>query len=217
VNASKTGGGMNNTEDAQLSALHVRTSALESGLVEIKGLIGGLSAKFDSHTRTPWVVIFSGMSIVGAILGGYINIQLQPINRGLDQVTIALDKVQERYMPARDIEQKFADLRASLEDRQKIASARRDDWQHTSEEMSARNAGAIEKLQDRVVPLEWHKQKWEANDRELADIRDVMVRTFEDKQRQIDEVKKFQSDLVSAPNFLKSIDERLRMLEEKMK
>jgi len=58
---------------------------------------------------------------------------------------------------------------------------------------------------DRVtVPRPEHEEKWRGHDRQVESI-----------QRQIDDLKRFNTDLVSARDFLKNLDDRMRALERR--
>lgn len=60
---------------------------------------------------------------------------------------------------------------------------------------------AIDKV---TVPRGEHEEKWRGNDRHIENV-----------QRQIDDLKRFNTDLVSARDFLKNLDDRMRTLERR--
>lgn len=55
-----------------------------------------------------------------------------------------------------------------------------------------------------TVPRGEHEEKWRSHDRQIESV-----------QRQIDDLKKFNTDLVSARDFLKNLDDRMRVLESR--
>lgn len=58
---------------------------------------------------------------------------------------------------------------------------------------------------DRItVPRGEHEEKWRGHDRQIESV-----------QRHIDDLKKFNTDLVSARDFLKNLDDRMRALESR--
>lgn len=62
----------------------------------------------------------------------------------------------------------------------------------------------IQSLDRLTVPRGEHKEKWRGHDRQIESV-----------QRQIDDLKRFNTDLVSARDFLKNLDDRMRTLERR--
>ncbi|CAM5998808.1 unnamed protein product [Sphagnum balticum] len=194
---------MVHSEEAEIATLRQRVFNVENGLIEIKGLINNLAQKFDTQSRTPWVVIFTGMTAIGGILGAYINIQLVPINRELDKFEVVLEKISDKFMPSTEIDRKFEETNRSLRERLEIAGARRDDWQRISELNTSRNLNLVTKLQEEIVPRVEHEGHWREFDKELMEL-----------QRRLDGIDKAQLELFSEKALIKDDSDRIKKLEE---
>lgn len=60
----------------------------------------------------------------------------------------------------------------------------------------------LSNIEKELVPRAEHAERWRSVDNQ-----------FSSQQRQIDDIKRFNSDLVSVPSFLKDVNERLRSME----
>ncbi|WP_131114311.1 hypothetical protein [Lichenihabitans psoromatis] len=177
--------------EGQITELRTRVLGVENGMLRIESMVAGLGAKFDAKSQTPWAVIWSAAGVVFAMLLGVGSLAYAPISKDQERVSSHLERLAETAVTDRDLDKRLD-----------ISGARRDDWQRGAEKAVEANRQHIDKLENEVVPRGEHEEHWRAVDRQFADV-----------QRQVDEQKKFQSDLYSARDIIRDLNERTKTLE----
>ncbi len=231
-NGATDGSPVSQLNAASLAVVQQRVSGIEQGMgaferevsarfSEITQEIRGLSAKFDERQRIPWPalsVVLAGLTAIGALA-------YWPLQTAQTRNDIVLTRIAETYATDKELSvqvnsdnDRFRRLEAELEDRGKLipkvvfkddldkqlaqaADVRTAERNTTLSRLSALETLA-EKARSEVVPRGEHEEHWHSQEARNVEL-----------QRQIDEVKRFETNLVPAAGYLRSLDERLRQME----
>lgn len=180
---------MSDEASVNIGALQQRVYGLEQAIGGISQQIGALAQKIDQRAQTNWPLFygFGGLFLSIVIAVG----------------ALAYWPIRETQADLKAIASKQADMIGGLGD--KFVTIRELDGRsaRTLSEVARVNQdiNAIEKI---TVPRGEHEEKWRSSEKQ-----------FENQQRQIDDLKRFNTDLVSARDFLKNLDERMRSLERR--
>lgn len=201
------GGSRTEDWDVAVTQLDGRVGSIEASLGQIVGEIRGLAAKLEDRGKIQWPA-FSLLLGVMTVVGGLVY---YPVQGNLARVETKLGEVDKGAATDRDLDKlvsvvtrmsETAVSKADLENRLQTAGARRDDWQRNSELRNEALHVSIEDLRKSVVPRGEHEEHWRAVDRQFADV-----------QRQLDDNKRFETDLYSARDIIRDMNERLRAFE----
>lgn len=177
--------------DERVGNLGVRQTQLETamnrGFQAVENSLSNLSAEFRAGSKTQWPAISVAATILIAALGGLGALTIVPVKSDISDIK---NEMRNDRRDAVSVEA-FQNFRQQY------------DGNRTAYRIDVDNAlrKVDERLKD-VVPRGEHDREWRNTEQRFTDI-----------QRQIDETKKFQAGLVSAPDYLKGLDERLRLIE----
>jgi hypothetical protein len=166
-------------------------AAMSRGFSAVENSITSLSSEFRTGNKPQWQALSLLATVIIAVLGFTGSLLYLPIKGDIGDVKASISELA-----------KVSVGKSDLEYRLQVSGQRRDDYQRLSEGRDAELAKAVEMLREKIVPRGEHEQIWNGFRDRQADI-----------QRQIDEAKKFQQALISAPEYLKGLDERLRQIE----
>ena len=197
-NGDRPGGyvGWSQSDREELGILRTRMVAFEKDLQDlgnaiqqqfsgISSTIASLSTKLDERAKIPWPALGVMLTFL-TIIGGLV---WWPVREGQARTEAAL------LEQARIIAEINKD-KVSARELDSRAARTQTDLSRLREDIQA---------VDRVtVPRGEHEEKWRGHDRQVESL-----------QRQIDDLKKFNTDLVSARDFLKNLDDRMRALERR--
>lgn len=161
--------------------------AMNRGFAAVENSITALSTEMRTGSKPQWQAISILATVIIAVFGGVGALVWVPVKADISEIK------QEQRSDRRDA----VSVEAFQNFRQQYDGNRqsyRIDVDNTFRKVE-------EKLKD-VVPRGEHDREWRNTEQR-----------FTDMQRQIDETKKFQQGLVSAPDYLKGLDERLRLIE----
>lgn len=195
-----------------------REMATGSDINLLRQQISGIAEKFEgaqAAQRPNWIaftgVLLTAITASVTIAGIVGSMWKAPLEAALLRHERFVDTASERFAQRKDFEQRDRILDAipekyvsakELDNRSAATNARRDDWQKNAETRMTRIEADADLQTRSIVPRPELAEKWQAvNER------------FADQQRQIDEGKRFQASLVSAPEYLRNLDERLRAVE----
>lgn len=161
--------------------------AMNRGFAAVENSITSLSTEFRSGSKPQWQALSLMATVIIFVLGAGGTLVYMPITAAIS------DLKQEQRNDRRDA----VSVEAFQNFRQQY------DGNRTAYRVDVDNSfrKVEERLKD-VVPRGEHDREWRNTEQRFTDI-----------QRQIDETKKFQAGLVSAPDYLKGLDERLRLIE----
>jgi hypothetical protein len=191
-----------NDLDVQVASLAAKVLNLDDGQRNIIASLTALNVKMDAKAGTNWGVIgtFCGVFVAGAavlltVISLVGSIVYSQIRSDSERLASAMVKMDDRFMPASQIDHEFS-----------VRASKRDDWEKNATASIADDKRLIEKLQDNVVPRGEHVQHWEAEKTSQAD-----------SQRQIDDLRGRMNDLYSAKDFMRDLNERTKMLEAQIR
>lgn len=199
------GGGMTDQQARyNIGALEQRVYGLEQGVQGLSTQITGISQQIAAGSKTNWSVIigFGGISISLVIAIG--GMAYWPIRETQADLKVAMAKLADAQASAAT---RTADAHATLSDRvtREFVSVRELDARSVRTQTDlARLREDIKAIDVVTVPRGEHTERWRAFDNQITD-----------HQRQIDDLKRFNAGLVSVPDFLKSLDDRMRQLERR--
>lgn len=192
-NGGSGGGATDREARYNIGALEQRVYGLEQGVQGLSTQITGISQQIAAGSKTNWSVIigFGGISISLVIaIGG-----------------MAYWPIRETQSDLKSAMAKLADAQASLSERvtREFVTVRELDTraERTKTDLS-RLREDVQVIDRELVPRNEHTERWRSNEREFVAI-----------QRQIDDLKRFNTDLVSAKDFIKNLDDRMRTLERR--
>ena len=161
--------------------------AMNRGFAAVENSISALSTEMRTGSKPQWQAISILATVIIAVFGGVGALVWVPVKADISEIK------QEMRSDRRDAVsvEAFQNFRQQYDGNR---SAYRIDVDNSFRKVE-------EKLKD-VVPRGEHDREWRNTEQR-----------FTDMQRQIDETKKFQQGLVSAPDYLKGLDERLRLIE----
>lgn len=195
-NGFRSGGyvGWSQSDREELGILRTRMVAFEKDIQDlaasiqqqfsgISTTIAALSTKLEERAKIPWPALGVMLAFLTTI-GGLV---WWPLSKDQNRVETAIIELTKAQIGAGE---RFVSIR------ELDARAAR-----TTSEMS-RMREDIQTVEKVLVPRGEMEEKWRSTDRENSAL-----------QRQIDDLKKFNTDLVSARDFLKNLDDRMRALE----
>jgi methyl-accepting chemotaxis protein len=168
-------------------------TAMSRGFSAVENSITSLATEFRSGSKPQWQAFSLLATIIIAVLGFVGTLVFFPVKTDIQDLKQSIQQLASVSVG-----------KADLEYRLDVSGKRRDDFQRLSENRDAELMKGVDLLREKIVPRGEHEQIWQ-------NFRDRQS----DLQRQIDETKKFQAGLVSAPDYLKGLDERLRLIEMK--
>lgn len=186
--------GWSQSDREELGILRTRMVAFEKDLQDlgtaiqqqfgaISNTIAALSGKLDERGKIPWPALGVMLAFLTTI-GGLV---WWPVAKEQSRVETAIIELTKAQIGNGDRFVSFREL--------DMRAAR------TGAEMS-RMREDVQAIDRVTVPRGEHEEKWRGHDRQIESV-----------QRQIDDLKKFNTDLVSARDFLKNLDDRMRALE----
>lgn len=192
-----------------IGALQQRVFGLESGQQSIvqtlsslqsrvEGLFSNLSAKIEERARPQWSLLVSigGFALMFVVAVG--SLAYWPVRENLARLETEQREDRKAFLAAL---QGVADRFASMGE--KFVTIRELDARTVRGQADfARLTTDIRTVVNDLVPRAEHAERWRAVDQQFASY-----------QRQIDDIKKFQADLVPAKEYLRNIDDRLRSVE----
>ena len=210
----------NGDPNYQLGVLESRVGNIEAAIKSIEVRFGdqmdSLVRKLDSRSQTQWGTILTFLALLVGCIGAGMTFVINPLKEA-DAAAAAsaqhertamaarLDKLVEGIAANRDRDREVFSTKEDIESRLRVSGARRDDQFAGVTTTLGKLDDRLVKLNDSMVPRGEHEEKWRSSEQRFAD-----------QQRQIDSVAKAYSDLVSAPMFLKSLDERMRQIETRL-
>lgn len=212
-----------------LGVIQQRLTTLES---QVSQVLRGFSdfqttvaARFDEWTKrgaTNWTavlsMVFAAVTVVVGVITIIGSLAKAPIDTELNRDARDLIELRANIVPRAENEREWNRIYTAIDKltqisgtfltkeeaqiRANAANASRDDRYRQTDVHFSRIDLELEKLRDQIVPRGENAEHWRGTEaREL------------DLQRQVDEVKRFQQNLVPAADYLKMLDERLRLLE----
>jgi hypothetical protein len=186
---SRRGGGGAPDHQARynIGALEQRVYGLEQGVAGLSSQISGLSQQISASGKTNWTVIigFGGIALSFMIAIG--GMAYWPIRETQSDMKANIAKLT-------DIQASFAEKFVSIRELDARSSRSTDERRRLEQD--------IDGIQKDLVPRAEHTERWRSVDKQ-----------FEYQQRQLDERKRFEADMISVPSFLKDMNERLRAME----
>ena len=195
-NGLRSGGyvGWSQSDREELGILRTRMVGFEKDLQDlgasiqqqfsgISATITALSTKLDERAKIPWPALGVMLTFL-TIIGGLV---WWPVREGQARTEAALLE-QSRIL---------ADIA-----KEKVSVREADARGGRTQSDIARLREDVQSVERVVVPRGEMEEKWRSTDRDNTAL-----------QRQIDDLKKFNTDLVSARDFLKNLDDRMRALE----
>jgi DNA repair exonuclease SbcCD ATPase subunit len=157
-----------------------------------------LSSKVDERSKIPWPALGVMLSFI-TVIGGLV---WYPVKYNQDKLEAAVVRIADSAVN-----------KTELENRLGTAAQRRDDFQRATDSRIDSLQRQEDVMDQKIVPLDWHKDKWAANERELGNLRDTAQRSENNLQRQLDEVKRSFGDTFSLRDALQTMQRRLDSLE----
>lgn len=188
-----------------------RFSGIESSINTLATQLSNLGTKLDTRSQTPWGVIWAAAGVCVGILIAIGGLVYTPVAREQERVSGRIERLADIAASDKDLDKVVGAVaglsastvsKADLDARFATGNARRDDWQRSAEKATDENRADIVRLRSDVVPRSENAEHWLSTDHQVADL-----------QRQIDETKKFQSELYSARDIIKDLNERTKTLE----
>lgn len=210
----------NGDPNYQLGLLESRVGNIEAAIKSIEVRFGdqmdSLVRKLDARSETQWGTSLTFLALLVGCIGAGMTFVINPLKEADEAAAIAareervamaarLDKLVDGIGVGRDKDRETYATKEDIEYRLKVSGARRDDQFSTVTSTIKKLDERLTKLNDSLVRRGEHEEKWRSSDQR-----------FVDQQRQIDGVVKSYGDLVSAPMFLKSLDERMRQIETRL-
>jgi hypothetical protein len=186
---------MSEEASVNIGALQQRVYGLETGQrsmadsvsalsSKVETLFASLASKIEERSRPQYPLLIS-IGLFGlAVVSSVGWLAYAPIRENQTDLKIALVELSKAL--AKD----FVTIR-ELDNR----SARTTDERKRLEQ-------DVNGIQKELVPRAEHAERWRSVDKQ-----------FEYQQRQLDERKRFESDMISVPSFLKDLNERVRAVE----
>lgn len=190
---TRSRGAMDHQARYNVGALEQRVYGLEQGVAGLSSQINALSQQISAGGKTNWSVLVSTAGFCLLFAGAVGGLAYAPIRENQSDLKAAMIETNKSI--------------GSLSERvgREFVSVRELDARsvRTREELTRINQdiNAVERV---TVPRGEHEEKWRSSEKQ-----------FENQQRQIDDLKRFNTDLVSARDFLKNLDERMRSLERR--
>lgn len=197
VHDMPNGSGRMMSEEASINigALQQRVYGLESGQrsmadsvsalsSKVETLFASLASKIEERSRPQYPLLIS-LGLFGlAVVSSVGWLAYAPIRENQNDLKLALVEL------TKTLGKDFVTIR-ELDNR----SAR------TVDERKRIELDVVN-IQKELVPRAEHAERWRSVDNQ-----------FTSQQRQIDDIKRFNADLISVPSFLKDMNERLRSME----
>ena len=180
------GGSVSPTTERQVTALDVRYAGLEQkvygldqSILGIKSAVDSLAAKFEERSRTPWGVLASIAGVSLTLIMAVGALAYAPILSNVQRIEVAVDRNHAQVLAA-----------IVKQDEQKV-----DRDQYLSDQARGREyRDDVKKQLEKMVPADFHKIQWEADQREKANT-----------QRQIDELKNVVNNFVTVSDTIKNL------------
>lgn len=213
--------------DARTAALNERVegqgrrlSSLEqtvtTGFRQIEGSISALSTEFRNNQRPQWQalsVLLVAVSLIGALAYWPIREQQSDIKAdvanivagmatGFDRAGDRVDKLAEQSLSV----QSFLDFKGTYENNRVVSRTEYLDKFSTI-------TTSIDKVKDDMVPRKEHERVWASLDLQSANERESRIASDQNLQRQLDEVKQYQSGMFNQRDLNMQVLERLDRVE----
>ncbi len=180
---------MSDEASVNIGALQQRVYGLEQAVSNIGSQLTSISQQIATGGKTNWSVLVGTASFCLIFAGAVGGLAYAPIRENQTDLKVAVVEIAKSLG---GLSEKFVSIREldarSGRTREEIARINQD-------------INAIEKI---TVPRGEHEEKWRSSEKQ-----------FESVQRQVDDLKRFNTDLVSARDFIKNLDERMRSLERR--
>lgn len=193
---------MSEEATVNIGALQQRVYGLEQAVNTISQQLTSISQQITSGAKPNWSVLVSTAGFCLLFAGAIGGLAYAPIRENQNDLKLASVET-NKAVAALANQTSFQVNQIGKELGRDYVSVRELDGR------SSRTRSEIDRLNQDItsvekvtVPRGEHEEKWRANDQR-----------FSDQQRQIDDLKKFNTDLVSARDFLKNLDDRMRTLE----
>lgn len=202
-------------DDVNIGALQQRVHGLEGAqralsenvshlATRVETLFAGLSSKIEERSRPQYNLLISlgvfGLAVILAVGG----LAYAPIRENQSDLKAAASEA-SKAIAALANQTAFQVNQLSKEMGRDYVSVRELDQRstRTRAEIDRLNLD-INGVQAALVPRGELLERWRAGDQQDQSL-----------QRQIDELKRFNTDLVSAKDFIKNMDDRVRLLERR--
>lgn len=210
----------------RLTTLENQVSQVLRGFSEFQT---NVASKFDvwaqqsaERGKTNWIsllsMVFAAVTVTVGLVTIIGSLAKAPIDTELNRDARDLLELRANIVPRAENEREWNRIYTAIDKlavisgtfltkeeaqgRANAANASRDDRYRQTDIHFGRLDAELEKLRDQIVPRGENAEHWRGTEaREL------------DLQRQVDEAKRFQQNLVPAADYLKALDERLRSLE----
>ena len=176
-----------------IGALEQRVYGLEQGVATLSSQLTGISQQLTAGGKTNWGVLVSTAGFCLVFAGTIGGLAYAPIRENQTDLKTSMAKLAEAQANLSErVTREFVTVR-ELDTR---AERTKTDLSRVREDVQA--------IDRELVPRAEHTERWRSNEREFVGI-----------QRQIDDLKRFNTDLVSAKDFIKNLDDRMRTLERR--
>ncbi len=194
---------MSDEASVNIGALQQRVYGLEQAVSNIGAQLTSISQQITSGAKPNWSVLVSTAGFCLLFAGAIGGLAYAPIRE--NQSDLKASSVEtNKAVAALANQTSFQVNQISKELGKDYVSVRELDGRsgRTRAEIDRLNSD-LTSLEKVTVPRGEHEEKWRGSDQRFAD-----------QQRQIDELKRFNTDLVSAKDYLKTLDDRMRTLEQ---
>lgn len=199
-----------------------------SRMGELSNAISSLAQKFDARQHIPWQGVSVGLGALVAIA----TLAYWPILTTQNRIETSLTRVIDAYVPEKELDAKLSADYARRDDWQRAAIQRMD---HIEGELAQRSnligTLATKAELDKTVSANVEIRTAERNTTlmrltrledgldkllprtEHEEFRRTQERSTVDQQRQLDELRRFEQDLVSAKDTIRHLEDRVWALD----